>query len=132
MCSVPPGFCACAGPPESSATTAIPTATSVHPGCFIPGPLNVCAQWPRLSVEPNVFHAPAVEAAVGHRRQPLELRLHAGREPRIEEHRPRGILGQPALDLPYQLAPLLRVRFHRLLLDQLLGLPVAIARVIAL
>src|SRR6266699_5598630 len=127
MCSVPPGFCACAGPSEKTATTAIATATSVHPRRFIPGPPKSAEQRPRLPVEPDVFHAPAVEAAVGHRHQPLELRLHAGCEARIEENRARGILGQPALDLPDHLAPLLRVCFHRLLVDQLLGLPVAVA-----
>src|SRR5689334_17666654 len=55
---------------------------------------------PELSIEPDVLHAPAVEAAVGHRHQVLEAGLLAARKSGIKQHRARSVGGQTALDLP--------------------------------
>src|SRR5262249_19580736 len=95
-------------------------------------PLAPAAVRRSLLVEPDVFHAPAVEPAVGHRNQPFNARLFAARAARIQQYRSRGILGKAALDLPNELSPLLRVRFHRLRIDQLVGLRVAVAGQVAL
>src|SRR5207253_1599477 len=54
----------------------------------------------RLGVQPNILHAPAVEQAVDHDRQSLELRLPAGRKAIVEKDRPRTILLQLPVDVP--------------------------------
>src|SRR6516225_6114335 len=100
--------------------------------------LSIRRRWPRfenslsstllrLFVEPDVFHAPAVEMAVHYLGEPLDPRLPAVRTTGIEQDRPGDVRRQPALDLPENgLAPL-RVALARLLFDQLLYLWVAIA-----
>jgi hypothetical protein len=45
-----------------------------------------------LLVEPDVFHAPAVEDAVGHDRPPLDMRLPAGRAAVVKNDRPSASL----------------------------------------
>src|SRR5260370_1270485 len=45
-----------------------------------------------LAIEPHIFHAPAVERAVRHQRQPLDLRLTTGRRPLIVDDRPHRVL----------------------------------------
>ena len=64
---------------------------------------------PGLFVEPDILHAPAVEEAVDHDRQPLDLRLPAGREAVVEEDRPSAILLQFLVDVPHQMAALFLV-----------------------
>src|SRR5712671_1620462 len=85
-----------------------------------------------LLVQPDVLEAPAVEHAVDHDFQPLQSRLPACRKTQVIDDRARLILLQPAIDLPDQALALLLVGFHRLLLEQLLQLGVAVAGVIAL
>src|SRR5262249_5412583 len=81
----------------------------------------------RLLVEPDVFHAPAVEMAVHHPGESLDPRLPADPTTGVEQDRPGDVRRQPALDLPEnRLAPP-RVAFARLLLDQLVYLGVAVA-----
>jgi len=43
-----------------------------------------------LSVEPDVFHAPAVEDAVGRDRQPFDIGLPTGCTAPVEDDRPGG------------------------------------------
>ena len=83
-------------------------------------------------VEPDVFEAPAVVDAVDHHRQPLHLRLPAGREAFVSYDRARPLLLQFLVDLPYQRLALLLVAFRRLLVEQLLDLPVAVSGPVAL
>src|SRR5438552_436970 len=68
----------------------------------------------RLPVEPNVLEAPAVVDAVDHRRQPLHLRLPAGRSDAVRDDRPRAVLLQLTVDLPYQLLAFFLIDFGRL------------------
>src|SRR6516164_4046037 len=124
---MPPDFCAHASPATSRQATAASTASfDLIPSSFMAPVLYL------LSVEPNVFHAPAVETAGGHRRQVLEVGLLAARKTRVEQHRPRSILCQLALDFPHESAPLIGIRFHRLRVDQPVRLRIAVAGEIAL
>jgi hypothetical protein len=59
-----------------------------------------------LFVEPNIFHAPAIEEAVGHLREPSDVWLPAGRALGIEQDRSGAIFSQLALDLPEYLLAL--------------------------
>src|SRR5215472_18271052 len=77
-------------------------ARSQPPGRQSPNP---------LLVEPDVFHAPAVEDAVDHDRPALDMRLPAGRPAVVKNDRPGAVVGQFPLDLPYQLLALLGVGF---------------------
>src|SRR5271168_1816287 len=85
-----------------------------------------------LLVEPDVFEAPAVIDAVDHRRQPLDVRLPAGRSAVVPNYRPRAVLLQLLVDLPDQLPAFLLVGLHRLPVEQLFDLTVAVAGIIAL
>ena len=85
-----------------------------------------------LALEPDVFHAPAVEGAIGHDGQSLDAWLPAGRLSCVIDDWPRPIHLQFFVDLPHQLFPLLLVGFHRFLVEELLNLAVAVARVVAL
>src|SRR5215813_13497701 len=80
-----------------------------------------------LFVEPDVFHAPAVEMAVHNLGEDLDPRVPAIRTTGIEQDRPSYIRRQPALNLPENRLTPLRVPLARLLFDQLLYLGVAIA-----
>ena len=51
-----------------------------------------------LIVEPDILHAPAVEGAVHHNRQALEIRALAGTAAAVENDRPHTVVGQLALD----------------------------------
>src|SRR5215831_4008088 len=68
-----------------------------------PAALPRGAQAPMLSIEPDLLHAPAVEHAVVHQGEPLDLGPPAGRLAHEEDNRPNRILGQFALNLPNQL-----------------------------
>src|SRR5580700_4467960 len=83
------------------------------------------------SVEPDLFHAPTVVDAVDHDGQVLDLRVRADAAAIEVDQRPRAVLGQPPFDLPDQLVALVLVRFHRLLVNQLVHFGVAVAVVIA-
>src|SRR5262249_30772755 len=71
-------------------------------------------------VEPDVFHAPAVEDAVDHEGQPLNVRLPTRPAAAVEDDRSSIVLRQLAFDLPNQLLAVLLVCLARLLADQLL------------
>src|SRR5215813_389965 len=83
-------------------------------------------------VEPDVFHAPAVKQAVNHQGQPLDVRVQAGCILRVKDDRPRAVLLKLPIDLPHQLAPLLLVGQHRLLLKLLIEFGIAVAAVVAI
>src|SRR5207248_11769864 len=85
-------------------------------------PQNAC-----LFVEPNVFHAPAVEHAVGHLRETSYVWLPAGSALRIEQDRPGDIFSQLAFDLPEHLLSLRWIPLARLVFDQLVNLGIAVA-----
>src|SRR5205823_6425963 len=100
----------------------LPTACSTDewgPGPS-PGSFN-------LTVEPNVFHAIAVEQAVDHDRQSLDVGVPARPLPTVEDDWPRTVLGQRILDRPHQPFALPLIAFDRLLLDQLVDFGVAVA-----
>src|SRR5215471_20042768 len=59
-----------------------------------------------LLAEPGILKAPAIEKAVDHDRDPVHCRRPAGPQAIIEDHRPRRVLLQPAVDLPDQLLAL--------------------------
>src|SRR5215510_2082492 len=56
-----------------------------------------------LFVHPNVFHSPVIVDAVDLRYDADHVRLPAGRATIMHDDRPRPILLQLAVDLPYQL-----------------------------
>src|SRR5690242_14867102 len=82
-----------------------------------------------LFVEPDVLEAPAVIGAVDHDVQPLDLGPPAGRLAQVEW--PHNRLLQLAVDLPNELLALRLVGFHRLLVDHLLDLGIAVMCVVA-
>src|SRR5260370_27698024 len=84
----------------------------------------------RRFVGPIVLHAPAVEDAVDHYRQPLHPRLPARRAAAVIDDRPGAVLRQLPFDLPSDLLPILPVGFHRLLVDQLVHVRVAISIIV--
>src|SRR5205809_183252 len=53
-----------------------------------------------LLVEPDILHAPAVEGAVDHDRQALDIGALAGAAAAVENDRPHIVVGQLALDRP--------------------------------
>src|SRR5258705_11121275 len=53
-----------------------------------------------LLVEPDILHAPAVEDAVAHDRQALDIGALAGAAAAVENDRPHIVVGQLALDRP--------------------------------
>src|SRR5438552_3879673 len=85
-----------------------------------------------LPVEPGILQTPAVVVAVDHHRVALELVLPARRGYRIEDRRTGAVLGQPAFDLPDDPEPLVAIALHRLLVDQLFDLGVAVPGIVAL
>src|SRR3984893_7409766 len=84
-----------------------------------------------LFIEPGVFHAPIIDDAVCHHRPPLHLGLPAVREAVVKNDRPRTVLRQLSLNLPYELLAFPRVGFHRLPVEQPFELGIAIAGIIA-
>src|SRR6266852_2522151 len=81
----------------------------------------------RLLVEPDVFHSPSVENAADHHRQPLYPRLPAGRLAVVGDDRPGSVLLQFLVDLPHQLLAFFLVGLHRLPVEPLLELTVAVS-----
>jgi len=69
----------------------------------------------------------AVEDAVGHYRQPLDIGLPAGPAARIEDDRPCVVFSELAFDGPDQLRAALPVALDRLPFDQLVDFRVAVA-----
>src|SRR6266481_3520917 len=86
----------------------------------------------RLLVEPDIFHAPAVEDAVDHDRPALDMGLPAGRAAVAKDDRPGAVFRQLPLDLPYQLLALLGVGLDRLPIDQLVHLGTAVTVIVQL
>src|SRR5439155_15650125 len=83
-----------------------------------------------LFVQPHVFHAPAVVDAVAHDRQAFDIGLTAVAGGKIHDDRPNALLGQFALDLPNQGLALFLVRLHRLPVDHLVELGIAVLDVV--
>src|SRR5215831_1847247 len=83
-----------------------------------------------LFVEPDVFHAPAVEDAVGHQGQVLDPGLPAGGDSRVKKHRADLCLGEGPLDLPNDVCALYWICLHRLLIDQLVEFGVAVSAIV--
>jgi hypothetical protein len=83
-----------------------------------------------LFVEPDVFHAPAVEDAVGHQAQVLDPGLPAGGDSRVKKHRADLCLGEDPLDLPNDVFALYWICLHRLLIDQLVEFGVAVSAIV--
>src|SRR6266404_916774 len=81
----------------------------------------------RLLIEPNVFETPAVEDTADHRRQAPHPRLPAGRLAVVSDDRPGSVLLQFLVDLPHQLLAFFLVGLHRLLVEPLLELTVAVS-----
>src|SRR6266567_2584417 len=78
-------------------------------------------------IEPDVFHAPAVEHAVRHLRETSYVWLPAGSGLRIEQDRPGDVFSQLALNVPEHLFALRWIALARLLFDQLVNLGIAVA-----
>src|SRR5215469_16396033 len=95
-------------------------------------PNQGCLPLARLFVEPDVFHAPAVEDAIDHDRPPLDVGLPTRRSAVVKDDRPGAIFGQLPLNFPDQLLALLGVRLNGLPLDQFVDLGTAIAVVVQL
>src|SRR5690348_10695572 len=85
----------------------------------------------RLLVQPEVFEAPAIVLAVDHDRQPFDFGLPAGRGAEVVNGRPRPVLLQFLVDLPDELAALLRVGFHRLPSELFFEFRITVAGVVA-
>src|SRR6516162_7671879 len=83
-----------------------------------------------LFVEPDVFHAPAVEDAVGHQAQVLDPGLPAGADSRVKKHRADLCLGEDPFDLPNNVFALYGICLHRLLIDQLVEFWVAVSAIV--
>src|SRR3954471_5051723 len=79
-----------------------------------------------------MLRAPAIVDAVNHCRQPFDAWLPAGTRAAMEQDRPDSVLDQFPLDGPDDLFALDLVRFHGLLLDQLIEVLAAIAGIILL
>ena len=76
---MPPAFCASAGPPAAiTASNALVKVITKSFNGLVPF---------ALFVEPDVFSAIAVENAIDHQRQPLDVRLPAGCAAGIEDDR---------------------------------------------
>src|ERR1700736_4598271 len=84
-----------------------------------------------LSVEPDVLEAPAVIDAIDHRRQPLHLRLPAGRGDAVKDDRPSAILLQLTVDLPHEFLAFFLIGFGRLSVELFVELRIAVSAVIA-
>src|SRR4051812_12452203 len=79
-----------------------------------------------LLIEPPVFAAVCVVEAVDHQGHVLDIGLPAGAGAGIEDDRAGDLLGGPAFDRPDHLLALFLVALHRLPLDHLVDLRIAI------
>src|ERR1043166_7583131 len=128
----PPGCQACtpagcrvsvltpSAPPLSLRATPLPWLCqhSAH-ACPPPCPsLTALSPW-GLSIQPHVFHAPAVVYAIDHHRQPLHLGLPAGGKNIVKNDRASSVFLQFPVDLPYQPLALVLIG-HRGLFVELL------------
>src|SRR5438874_3464108 len=82
------------------------------------------------ALEPDILHTPAVKQAVGHNCQSLELRLPARREAIMEQDGSSSILLQPLVDFPNKMPALVLIRLHRLSVEQLVDLGIAIRGIV--
>src|SRR6516162_500894 len=122
---MPPDFWAKAGEPPSAPATKALAVTSVRS-------IRAICISKELPVEPQIFVARAVINAVDHDRQALHLRIPAGGSAVVVDHWAGAVLLQLLVDLPNEALALFRIGFHRLPVEFLLELAVAIAGVIAL
>src|SRR6266545_7117117 len=135
--SVPPGVCAAADNAHDAASSRMAATAAIGlirrmrpcPPLFLPGWIFLPYRFPSF-VEPDVLHSVAVVDAVDHRRQALDVSLRAGAAARVEDNRPRALLGQPPFDLPHQLLALVGIGLGRLLVDQFVDLGIAVAGIV--
>src|SRR6516225_7944258 len=91
--------------------------------------------WPRgrrLFVEPDVIEAPVVVNRVLVLDMALEVRVPACRSMAMEDDRSCDVLHEDALDSPDEGLALFHVGFLRLLVEQLVDLPIAVLREVRL
>src|SRR5579871_382342 len=86
---------------------------------------------PASPIEPYLFHPPVIIDAIDLQLDPLDFRPPASRRPHVVQDRAHDVFLQLAVDLPNELSALLLVGLHRLPVDQLVQLGVAVMRVIA-
>src|SRR6202047_4566195 len=123
----PPDFCASATSPcDSTARTAPAAAATDSFRPIMPFPPS-----PASLIEPHVFHAQPVVDRVDRHRVPLHIGAPAGTRTAVVKNRPSHVLRQLLLDLPHHFLALVLVELHRLLIDHLVELGIAIAVVIA-
>src|SRR5262245_2394066 len=79
-----------------------------------------------LFVQPDILVAVTVENAVDHERDTLDVGVPAGPSAGIEDDRPCDIFRQLAFNLPDLVAATLLVALHRLQLDHLVDLGIAV------
>src|SRR5215471_16162428 len=79
-----------------------------------------------LPVDPDVFHAPAVEDAIDHQGQLFNVRLPTRPVAAVENDRSSVVLGQLPFDLPHQLLSFILVCLARLPANQLLYLGITV------
>src|ERR1700738_2340998 len=107
----PPGFCAraaaCidrpASAPHASAMLRSLAFICLHPLRRVGSPApcrGLIFDARGLLVEPDVLHSVAVVDAVDHRHEPLDIGLRTGAAARIEDDRPRAVLGQLSFASP--------------------------------
>src|SRR5215831_2902769 len=86
----------------------------------------------RLSIEPDILETEAVVNAVDLLDIALDVGLQAGSRAVPQDHRPRAVGQELAVDLPHDLAALVGVGLGRLHVEQLLDLGIAVAGIVAL
>src|SRR5271163_2547281 len=103
----------------------------VDRACFVATLLAMTTQLGALLfVEPDVFEAPAIVDAVDHDRQTLDPGLPAGAAGRVKDDRSDRSFRQHPFELPDDLLALFRIGLHRLLIDELVELRVAVAGIV--
>src|SRR4051812_9890077 len=95
-----------------------------------PGPSS--GRPPPLPLEPEVLVSVAVVDAVHHYGHAFDPRMPAGRLSWVKDDRAGHVLDQFALDLPDDFLALLGIGLHRLLVDELVDVRVAVPGIIAL
>src|SRR6516165_11171911 len=119
---MPPCFWASAVPLIETAISSAPAGATARRLSII----SVASPY-RLFVEPDVFHAPAVVDAVDHDRQSFDLGSPTDPAAVVVDDRPGIVRRQLPFDFPSQLLALLAVGLHRLPVNQLVHLGIAVA-----
>src|SRR5262249_34577864 len=109
-----------------------------NPIAFVPSRIrSFLAPAPRdgrpaeLSVEPDVFHPPPVVDAIDHWGVPLHIGLPTSPGTVVPEDRSGRVFRQLPFDRPDQFLALILVEFHRLPVDHLVDLRIAVAVIVS-